>query len=356
MATMITETETRVANGAWAEAEKPEAKKPEAEKQVADSTIAIPAKVSLPAVTADPGAPRESAEPSWAILRMLRKIRLMQIRTLATLLIYMGRVSAGGSIVLFARSLAPVRWVLERLLGYRRSFRSFAEARSCSTRYISAGHEHEDDIRMHISSSRVARESDYPVFYWLSQSGEPLRGVFDFGGNIGNLFYCYQNYLPFPPDISWKVYDLPELRAAGEKLGAERAESRIRYVESLEQLDATDLFLASGSLHYFESSLPELLAQAKQLPRRVLVNRTPFSDAGELLTIQDNGTFLVPCKLHNKRNFLAGMARLGYELRSSWPVAERALYVPLHPDCSSATYFGFYFELDVSNGRMSDNG
>ena len=276
----------------------------------------------------------------------LRRLRILQIRILATLLIYMGRVSAGRSLVIFARSLRPVRWFLEQLLGYRRSFTSFEEAKSSSSKFISAGHEHEDDIRMHLSSSRAARESDYPVFFYLSQSEQALRSVFDFGGNIGNLFYCYQNYLNFSQDISWKVYDLPELREAGQNIAVERGESRLRYVDGLDALDPADLFLASGSLHYFESSLPELLAQAKCLPKRVIVNRTPLSSAEDLITIQDNGTFLVPCKLHNKRKFLEGMAALGDKLRGSWPVAERALYVPLHPDCSSSTYFGFYFELD----------
>jgi len=272
----------------------------------------------------------------------------MQIRLLATLLIYMGRVSFGQSVVLFARSLGPVRWLLERLLVYRRSFSSFDEAKACSSSFISAGHEHEDDIRMHLSSSRAARESDYPVFFHLSQSEKPLRSVFDFGGNIGNLFYCYQNYLKLPQDISWKVYDLPELRQAGQNIAAERGESRLRYVDGLDELDPADLLLASGSLHYFESSLPQLLAQAKRLPSRVIVNRTPFSNAEDLITIQDNGSFLVPCKLHNKQKFVDGMTALGYKVRGSWPVAERALYVPLHPDSSSATYFGFYFELDES--------
>jgi putative methyltransferase (TIGR04325 family) len=241
-----------------------------------------------------------------------------------------------------------MRWLLEQLLGYRRSFSSFDEAKACSARFINAGHEHEDDIRMHLSSSRAARESDYPIFFYLSQSAKPLRSVFDFGGNIGNLFYCYQNYLNLPQDISWKVYDLPELRQAGQNIAAERGESRLRYVDGLDELDPADLLLASGSLHYFESSLPEMLTQVKRLPSRVIVNRTPFSNAEDLITIQDNGSFLVPCKLHNKQKFVGGMAALGYKLRGSWPVAERALYVPLHPDRSSATYFGFYFELDES--------
>jgi putative methyltransferase (TIGR04325 family) len=308
-------------------------------------TQASPRLASAPA---SQNTERASSNQSGSVGGAFRKLRIAQIRLLATLLIYMGRVSAGRSVVLFARSLGPVRWLLERLLGYRRSFSSFDKAKFCSSKFISAGHEHEDDIRMHLSASRAARESDYPVFFYLSQSEKPLRSVFDFGGNIGNLFYCYQNYVNFSPDISWKVYDLPELRQVGQNIAAERGESRLRYVDGWDDLDPADLFLASGSLHYFESPLPELLAQTKSLPRRVIVNRTPFSSADDLITIQDNGSFLVPCKLHNKRKFLDGMAALGYKLCGSWPVAERALYVPLHPDCSSETYFGFYFELDKS--------
>jgi len=308
------------------------------------TTATIDAKLSVNNVNADERVANSESHMRSAF----RKLRIVQIRLLATLLIYIGRVSPGRSVVLFARSLGPVRWFLERLLGFRRSFSSFDEARSCSSRYITAGHEHEDDIRMHLSSSRAARESDYPVFFYLSQLGKPLRSVFDFGGNIGNLFYCYQNYLNFSQEISWKVYDLPELRQAGQKIALERGESRLHYVNGWDELNAADLLLASGSLHYFESSLPELLAQAKSLPRQVIVNRTPFSNAEDLITIQDNGSFLVPCKLHNKRKFVDGMSALGYKLRGSWPVAERALYVPLHPDCSSSIYFGFYFELDES--------
>ena len=306
------------------------------------------AEASLASVPASQNTERASSTKSGSIGGAFRKLRILQIRLLATLLIYVGRISAGHSVVLLARSFRPVRWFLERLLGYRRSFSSFEQAKFCSSQFISAGHEHEDDIRMHLSSSRAARESDYPVFFYLSQSDKSLTSVFDFGGNIGNLFYCYQNYLSVPKDISWKVYDLPELRQAGEKIAEGRGESRLHYVNGCDELDAADLFLASGSLHYFESSLPELLAQAKRLPSRVIVNRTPFSNAEDLITIQDNGSFLVPCKLHNKQKFVDGMATLGYKLRGSWPVAERALYVPLHPDCSSATYFGFYFELDES--------
>lgn len=308
----------------------------------------VTTKIPTDSAPASKNTERTSSNQSGSIAGVFRKVRILQIRLIATLLIYMARVSRGQSIVVSARSLGPVRWLLEQLLGYRRSFSSFEQAKACSSQFINAGHEHEDDIRMHLSSSRAARESDYPVFFYLSQTEESLTSVFDFGGNIGNLFYSYQNYLNFPDDISWKVYDLPELRQAGQKIAAERGESRLHYVNGLDELDAADLFLASGSLHYFESSLPELLAQAKRLPSRVIVNRTPLSNAEDLITIQDNGSFLVPCKLHNKQKVLDGMAALGYKLRGSWPVAERALYVPLHPDCSSSTYFGFYFELDKS--------
>ena len=61
------------------------------------------------------------------------------------------------------------------------------------------------------------------------------------------------------------------------------------------------------------------------------------------ITVQDNRSYLVPCKLHSRANLIAGMHALGYELHSEWPVHELRLLLPTHPDLSARTYSGFYF-------------
>jgi putative methyltransferase (TIGR04325 family) len=228
-------------------------------------------------------------------------------------------------------------------LGYRRQFSSFAEAQSCASKFIRAGHEHPDELRFHTTMSDTIRESDYPVLFYLAPIAHELNCVFDFGGNVGNLFYSYQRQITFPDDFTWTVFDIPMKKPIGEQLAVQRREPRIRFTDTLANAGSPDAFIASGSLHYFEDSLDSLLRQITALPKHVFVNRTPFSTGGDLVTVQDNHSYLAPCKLHSRRQFIAGMEHLGYSLIAEWPVHERKLAVPLYPDLSAHSYSGFYF-------------
>jgi putative methyltransferase (TIGR04325 family) len=233
--------------------------------------------------------------------------------------------------------------MLEACLGFRRVFPSFVAAQACASKYIPSGHEHPDEIRFHTSISDIVRESDYPVLFHLTPLAPSLRNVFDLGGNVGNLFYSYQSKLNFPATLTWTVYDLPMKKPLGEKLAAERAESRIRFATNLAEASGCDVFIASGSLHYFEEPLHEILRSLERLPQHVFANRMPCSSGSDIITVQDNRSYLVPCKLHGRMTLIAGMETLGYELQSEWPVHERRLSVPTHPDLSIRTYSGFYF-------------
>jgi putative methyltransferase (TIGR04325 family) len=97
-------------------------------------------------------------------------------------------------------------------------------------------------------------------------------------------------------------------------------------------------------MHYFERRLDVLLSELAELPKRVLVNRSPFTRGEDLVTVQDNGTYFVPCVAWGRESFLAGMLSLGYELRGQWPIHERRLRAPLYPDLLEPHYSGFYFE------------
>jgi putative methyltransferase (TIGR04325 family) len=271
------------------------------------------------------------------------RLRIVQIRALTSVLNFFGGRSAGLNFIVRLRSNRITLNSLNALLGFRRVFASFPAAQTCASRYIQAGHEHADEISYHTSISGIVRESDYPLLFHLAPLAPELRHVFDHGGNVGNLFYAYQTKLRFPPTLSWTVYDLPVKKPLGEKLAAERGETRIRFADTLAEASGSDVFIASGSLHYFEQPLHEILRQLERLPNRVFVNRTPYSAGADLITVQDNRSYLVPCKLHSRANLVAGMQALGYELVSEWPVHELRLLVPTHPDLCSRTYAGFYF-------------
>jgi putative methyltransferase (TIGR04325 family) len=274
---------------------------------------------------------------------LFRRLRLFQIRALATLLNAVGTRSAGRDFIKRLRAIRSTRTLLDGALGFRRSFPSFSAAQACAALYIQAGHEHPDDIRFHTSIAGTLRESDYPILFHLGPLAPEIRSVFDFGGNVGNLFYSYEREMHFPATLAWVVYDLPIKKVLGAKLAAERGESRIRFSSSIAEASGSDVFIASGSLHYFEEPLHEILATLPQLPKHVFVNRTPCSPGPDLITVQDNKSYLVPCKLHSRSGLIKGMEAMGYELRSEWPVYERRLIVPTHPDLSARTYSGFYF-------------
>ncbi len=220
-------------------------------------------------------------------------VRIAQIRMFVFVLSLLGRSSAGARLIVRCRNSRLAQSLLDLLVGYRSTFSSFAEAQNCAHRYISAGHEHPDDIRFHTSIADTLRESDYPVLFYLLPVSSGLHRVFDLGGNVGNLFYAYERHLGFPEDLQWWVYDLPEKMPFGEKLAQEKNEHRIHFTNQLAAASGVDLFISS---------------------------------------------------VHSQEELVREMRDLGYLLRATWPVHERKLWVPLHPDHSNGHYTGFYFE------------
>ena len=249
------------------------------------------------------------------------------------------------------RSVPWLRAVLESSLGYRKPFPTFADAQACASKYIDAGHEHPDEIRFHASLSDGIRESDYPVLFYLAPIAPHVRRVFDLGGNVGNLFYSYDRHLKFAPELEWAVYDLPVKKLIAQKLAAGRGETHVRFVDCMAEASGCDVLIASGSLHYFEGGLQSILAQIQPLPEHVFVNRTPFSKGEDLVSVQDNRSYLVPCKLHSRAKLLDHMKQLGYTMIAEWPVHERKFWIPLYPDLCHHSYSGFYFRKDWRRGR-----
>lgn len=275
---------------------------------------------------------------------ILIRLRIFQIRALASVLNFVGSRSPGRKLIAVLRSNRLTRAALDAALGFQRVFPSFEAAQACASKYIRAGHEHPDEIRFHTAISDTVRESDYPVLFYLAPIASHLRRVFDLGGNVGNLFYAYQGKVAFPSAMTWTVHDLPVKKPLGQKLAVQRAESRVRFAESIAEASGSDVFIASGSLHYFEQPLHEILRTLADLPTHVFVNRSPCSSGEGLITVQDNRSYLVPCKLHSRQELIAGLRTLGYALQAEWPVHERRLSVPTHPELCERTYSGFYFK------------
>lgn len=278
-------------------------------------------------------------------------LRLWQIRRSASLFALLDRIGPTAWFQRSVRSFPPARFVFDRVMGYRRAFDSLAEAQAMAARFTTAGDHSHDKAFLHVSRTRVARPSDYPVLFHLDRLAPNLTYLFDLGGSVGNLFYCFSKYLSLRPDLRWTVYDLPEMLEIGRKKAVAEGEQRLRFTGDLGEASGADVLLASGSLHYFSQSLPQMVGRMPAPPRHVIVNRTPITSCKPIATVQDGPTDRVACRLIPREAVIEEMADLGYVLIDSWLVPELSVIVPLYPEYSVSSYSGLYFRLD--HGRRA---
>lgn len=278
---------------------------------------------------------------------LLKRARILLARSTASCLTILARAPGGARSIRAARQAPVVGPVLQGLLAFRGNFGSLEEARAYVRRFFYDGHDYSSDDIERIERAHTLRESDYPVLFFLLPFAPQLRSVFDLGGALGHLFYSYDRMLRFSDELKWIVSDLPSKRAAALSYAESRGEKRLTFTCRWTDAAAVDLLLISGALHYFERKLPDMLRDLDGLPKMIIINRTPFSNAGDNVTTQDAGQFALPCILHDRDALIAGMADLSYELVAQWPMHERKMHVPLYPELDGP-YLGLFFRLNGS--------
>lgn len=306
---------------------------------------------TVPLETQDAGSPCDDRESRHSrgllpsIKRMLLALRLAQIRKTVPIVLMLTKLRPVALLIRWSRSCPPVRAFFHFLVGYRRAFDSVPEATSYASGYIAAGHDHVQNAMLHLSLAKAARPSDYPILFYLDRIITGPTSLFDLGGNVGNLFYCYDKYLHFDSDLLWTVYDLPEMLELGRELASNRTEQRIRFTDQLEELGKANIMLASGSLHFFEFHLPDLLRVLPKKPKHLLINRSPVTDSKPVATVHDGTVYLVACQQIAREKLVRGLQELNYELLDSWPVLELSHPIPFYPEYSLPSYSGMYLKL-----------
>lgn len=242
------------------------------------------------------------------------------------------------------RSSTATRGLYRLAVGYQRPFATLQEAKNNIAPYSQGGHEHPRNALLHLDLSRSARPSDYAALFHIAGLAGSIERIFDLGGNVGNLYYCYANYLPRLQQCSWTVLDMPANLRFGQNLANERGVRQLSFTEDWRCASGCDLLIVSGSLHYFEEPVDRRLAMLESPPRYILVNRTPLTDAATVAVVQDAGDFLVACLLRNRQELLRQFSDAGYTLLDRWEAAELSLDVPSYPEYRVPAYSGFFFE------------
>lgn len=161
-------------------------------------------------------------------------------------------------------------------------FETFEEGWAAARRATSESHEHPSIAELHIDLAKTLRPSDYAVLYWLLRISSSEINLFDFGGNVGNLYYSYRPYLQQQREIHWIVLDLPAVVERGRAIARDRSADGLRFTESAADMPSNAILLASGSFHYWEGGVARFLEQFAKPPEHILLNRTPIHETKRL--------------------------------------------------------------------------
>lgn len=279
---------------------------------------------------------------------LFKRIRIRQIQLSSGILRRICALQFGAAAIKTLRALPIVKGFLDFLVGYCRPFPTLRDAAAAIAGYEGGGHSNPNYLAVKVPEAEKPRPGDYAALYHIERLTPHVRSVFDVGGSVGNLFYCYSRYLDFSSDLRWTVYDLPDTNELGKNLAESNNETRLHFTDQVAEANGVDLLISSGALHYFERKLSDTIAELTVKPRYLLVNRAPLVDVPAFATVQDGGTYRLACYLHNREALVQGLKDIGYELLDSWDITERSVIVPCYPDWSARAYSGLFFQLKSS--------
>jgi putative methyltransferase (TIGR04325 family) len=186
--------------------------------------------------------------------------------------------------------------------------------------------------------------SDYPVLFWLTRLLPETRLLFDLGGGVGNRYLAFRKYLTYQENLTWLVNDIPVVVALGRTIAEQERASHLQFTTDYTRLGEADVLFASGVLQVLED-WNGFLHLAPNLPRHLLINRTPVGHQPNAVTLHSIGVAYVPYYIFNRQTFVAVFENRGYHLVDEWVVPELGCWIPDHASHSLASYSGFYFVL-----------
>lgn len=230
---------------------------------------------------------------------------------------------------------------------FRGVFSSYEACQASAPPERPTGYDLEDAALMYTERTRQVYPGDYPMLFWIGRLfAEGARRVFDVGGHIGVGYYAYQRYLEFPPDVAWRVCDVPAVVGQGRKWAASHdASRRLSFTTDIAEAAGADILMASGSLQYVPYEFHEKLAALESRPRALLLNLLPVHPTREYFTLQSIVVSFCAYRIFSREKLLANLGALGYVLRDSWENAEKRCGIAFEPALSLDRYYGFYLEL-----------
>jgi putative methyltransferase (TIGR04325 family) len=228
---------------------------------------------------------------------------------------------------------------------FRGVFDSFDAALASAPATRPTGYDNPASAGMYVRRLRIDQH-DYPAMFWMSRSlNEGMRRVVDLGGSVGIKYFAFGKFVDFPPDLLWRVIDVPAAVELGREFAMGRgASTALEFSHDMADADAMDVFFASGALQYLPQPLADILNGFHKKPRRIIVNTTPIHPAHSFFTLNSIGTAYCAYRVQSREAFVESIKAQGYRLRDEWQNTGKEMPLPFEQGYGLAHYSGFCFD------------
>ena len=208
------------------------------------------------------------------------------------------------------------------------------------------GYDIPEAANLYDERTRQVYPADYPVMLWLTKAfTDGARHVLDLGGHIGVSYYAYRNFLDYPAELRWTVYDVPAVLARGRRFAEQHdSDACLGFCEHLHEVDPVDVLLASGSLQYTREHLVEHIDTLNVRPQWVVLSQLPVIETATFYTLQCLGFTYCPYRVQQHAELVEQMHDAGYRVVDHWDNLEKSLELVGYPDLSLDRYRGYCFQ------------
>lgn len=164
------------------------------------------------------------------------------------------------------------------------------------------------------------------MIMWVAAKKGGKLNIMDFGGSLGSTFFQNRVFFESLEDVNWCVVEQPGFVNTGKK---HFETNRLHFFYSIEECASAyniDIALFSSVLQYVEYPFEILKKVADQRIEYILIDRTPFFDKPDRITIQRVPPSIYkaayPCWFFNKQEFLGRITR--YKMLNEFRALDRA--------------------------------
>ena len=158
---------------------------------------------------------------------------------------------------------------------------------------------------------------------WVAAQNQGKLHVLDFGGSLGSSYFQNRQFLSNLAEVTWSVVEQPNFVECGREFIADDCLQFYLTIDECLEQRSPNVILLSGVLQYLQDYIESLKYLLKTKIPIVIIDRTPFVDTDERITIQTVPEWIYPasypCRFLNEDKFIQLFIQFGYETVEDFP-------------------------------------